>query len=80
MYMLTLELEDLFFRVITSWQVIVATVAIILYIFLVGYVARKKKRVPPPPPPVKSKKSADAAKSAPAKAGGSDDVEIEEQE
>jgi hypothetical protein len=34
------ELKDLLFRVITSWQVIVVTVALILYFLLVSYVAR----------------------------------------
>jgi hypothetical protein len=34
------ELTALLFRVITSWQVIVITVVVFLYFFLVSYVAK----------------------------------------
>jgi flagellar biosynthesis/type III secretory pathway M-ring protein FliF/YscJ len=34
------ELKTLLLRVITSWQVIAVTVVIVLYFFLVSYVAR----------------------------------------
>jgi flagellar biosynthesis/type III secretory pathway M-ring protein FliF/YscJ len=41
------ELRDLLFRVITSWQVIVVTVVLILYFLLVFYVARLRRRSRP---------------------------------
>jgi hypothetical protein len=34
------ELKNLLLQVITSWQVIAATVVIILYLFLVSYVSK----------------------------------------
>jgi hypothetical protein len=34
------ELKKLLFQVITSWQVIAVTVVIVLYLFLVSYVAK----------------------------------------
>ena len=41
-------LWDLIFQVIRSWQVIVATLVILLYIFLVNYVTRRQRRRRPP--------------------------------
>jgi flagellar biosynthesis/type III secretory pathway M-ring protein FliF/YscJ len=41
------ELKDLLFRVITSWQVIVVTVVLILYFLLVSYVARLRRHSRP---------------------------------
>jgi uncharacterized membrane protein len=34
------ELLELLFQVVKSWQVIATTVALVLYMFLVGYAAR----------------------------------------
>ena len=38
------SIRELFLYVITSWQVIVVTIAIVVYIFLVNYVARTYHR------------------------------------
>ncbi|MDR1277256.1 MAG: hypothetical protein LBK02_00735 [Treponema sp.] len=40
------ELIALLLRVITSWQVIVVTVVVFLYFFLVSYVAKLYRRSP----------------------------------
>jgi len=51
--MFSAEVRAMLFQVITSWQVLAVTIVIILYIFLVNYVAReyhrrpKKKKAPP---------------------------------
>ena len=45
------ELRSLLIQVITSWQVIVVTLAILLYVFLINYVSRNRYRRRPPPPP-----------------------------
>ena len=41
--MVNIGLRDLILQVISSWQVIAATVVILIYIFLVNYVARTKR-------------------------------------
>ena len=51
------ELRNLFFQVITSWQVIAVTVAIILYVALINYVSRARYRRRNPPPEVRTKKT-----------------------
>jgi hypothetical protein len=60
------ELMDMLFHVIKSWQVLVITVALVAYIFLVNYVARTYRR---PRSVSKSKprkmKAAAVAKSGP---------------
>jgi heme/copper-type cytochrome/quinol oxidase subunit 2 len=38
--MFSKEIRDMLFQVITSWQVIAVSVGVILYFFLVSYVAR----------------------------------------
>jgi len=59
--MFSKELSELIVNVIMSWQVIVITIALVLYICLVNYVARsyrrprsvsksKPKKVKPAPP------------------------------
>jgi len=58
--MFSQELKELLIQVIQSWQVIAVTIALVLYMYLVGYVARsyhrprsvsrsKPKKVKPPP-------------------------------
>jgi flagellar biosynthesis/type III secretory pathway M-ring protein FliF/YscJ len=42
--MFSKEMINLLIRIITSWQVIAVTVAFILYVFLVSYVARLYRR------------------------------------
>ena len=43
------ELRNLLIQVLTSWQVLAVTVVLVLYIFLVNYVARiyHRRRQPP---------------------------------
>ena len=68
------ELKTLLFQVITSWQVIAVTVVLILYFFLVSYVARlyhsprsfssfsakpKKFKEAPPEPPSEEEEEVD---------------------
>ena len=38
------ELKNLLPQIITSWQVIAVTIVLVLYIFLVGYVAKIYRR------------------------------------
>jgi heme/copper-type cytochrome/quinol oxidase subunit 2 len=42
------EIKDLLFQLITTWQVIAVTVVVILYFFLVSYVAKLHRRARPP--------------------------------
>jgi flagellar biosynthesis/type III secretory pathway M-ring protein FliF/YscJ len=42
--MFSKELRDMLLQVITSWQVLAVTVAVILYFFLVSYVGRSYRR------------------------------------
>jgi hypothetical protein len=57
------ELKKLIFQVLTSWQVLVVTLGIILYIFIVSYVSQLYRRVRPKvfkdKKPKKEKKSAE---------------------
>ena len=39
-YMFNEEIKKLLFQVISSWQVLAVTVVLVLYVFLVNYVAR----------------------------------------
>ena len=63
---MTDELRSLIVEVMTSWQVIFITVAIVVYLSLVFYVVRytkkvpipKKPKQPKPPKPKKEKKPA----------------------
>jgi hypothetical protein len=76
------ELIDLLIQVISSWQVLVVTGALVLYISLVSYVARTRR--PPRGPSLSAPKKAKRAESAPAQeeAGGSegdDDLGLEEE-
>jgi hypothetical protein len=69
--MFTNEIKELLIQVIGSWQVIAATVVVVLYFFLVSYVARlrHRRRTPRSVNPSKSKKN---AAPEPAHGGGSD--------
>ena len=42
-----MKLTELLPRVIISWQVILVTVAVVLYLFLIFYVARPRRRKRP---------------------------------
>ena len=48
-------LRDLIFQVISSWQVIVATVVVVIFLFLVNYVSQTHYSRSPRPKPVKVK-------------------------
>ena len=52
------DFKDLIIQVISSWQVIVVTVVILLYMFLVNYVGsmRRRRRFSPLPGPMKRMK------------------------
>jgi hypothetical protein len=71
--MFSAEIKKLLVEVITSWQVIAVTVVLVIYVFLVNYVARIYHRRPRPDisPGAKSKKSADPVLA--------DDKELEEE-
>jgi hypothetical protein len=51
------EVRDLIFQVITSWQVIVVTVALVLYCFLINAVARLHGNPRIKIPPVSKKRA-----------------------
>ena len=55
--MFTAELRSIIFQVITSWQVIVVTIAVLLYIFLINYVMKARRRRKKPTTEKKTKKS-----------------------
>jgi hypothetical protein len=72
------ELKDLLIQVITSWQVLAATGVIIVYIFLVRYVAniyRRNRRLSFSP---KKEKTPDTAANAVEPSGDDDDLGLEE--
>jgi hypothetical protein len=65
--MFSKELSELLSQVITSWQVIAVTVALVLYIYLVNYAARRYRRprfVSKSRPKKASAKSTQAANTA----------------
>ena len=53
--MFNAEVRSMLFEVITSWQVVAVTILVILYFFLVGYVAKLDR-------PQRPKKAASPAK------------------
>ena len=61
-----MALKELIFRVITSWQVIVVTVGLVLYFFLFFYAARPRQGKRPPAYSPVGSKSAAGAPPAPA--------------
>ncbi len=76
--MFSSELISLLRGVLVSWEVLGVTLVLVLYFFLVFYVARlyRKPRAPRAAPKIKPAKAAKAAQEA-AKAA-EDDVEIED--
>ena len=70
------ELLRIFLRVMSSWQVIAVTVAIVLYISLITYVARLRRRAQVGPVGFKSKKKK-PVKQAPA-ASPDDELGLED--
>jgi heme/copper-type cytochrome/quinol oxidase subunit 2 len=79
--MFSKEIREMLFRVITSWQVIVTSVVVILYFFLVSYVARLNSRRSPPRDTntPKNKKAASVQEVLPAgNANSNDELGLEE--
>ena len=72
--MFNAEIRRLLAQVITSWQVLVVSGVIVVYIFLVNYVAKAYHRRPRRPPA--SKKAKPEKPLAPAKSPKSDDDEL----
>jgi len=77
--MFTGDIRSILAQVITSWQVLVATIVLIFYIFLVNYVSRLRDR---PAKPSKSKRKRKIPKpkftSAPEIVSGDDDLGLED--
>ena len=75
------EVRSLLAQVITSWQVLVVTVVLIIYVFLVNYVARThhsgSRRISMPKIK-KTKASKAAAPAAPEAASDDDDLGLDE--
>lgn len=71
------ELKELLIQVITSWQVLAVTGAVILYSLLVSYVARLYHR-PRVAKPSTARKAKTVAKSAP-EVSDDDDLGIDEE-
>jgi hypothetical protein len=77
-----LEIRDLVFGVISSWQVIAATVGVVLYTLLISYVSdlKRQPRSPSMASPKKARKAAAAAAPETSSGGGSgDELGIEEE-
>jgi len=58
--MFSMGLKDLLPQVITSWQVWAVILGLVLYMYLVGFVARTYHRPRPSKPKRKKKEKADA--------------------
>jgi len=70
-------MADILFHVITSWQVLGVTAALILYLSLVGYVSRSYRRprfVSRARPRKQKKSAAEIASSSPEEASDSADT------
>ncbi|MDR2184391.1 MAG: hypothetical protein LBO80_01800 [Treponema sp.] len=72
------ELFDLLIQVIKSWQVLAVTGALLLYIFLVSYVARLHHRPRESFKKAKKIKAAPEAEAAPEEASD-DELDLEEE-
>ena len=80
--MFSSEVRNLLIQVITSWQVLAVTGVLILYVFLVNYVAKLYRRRKIPPmimPKIKKQKPDDADVPEANDASESEDVELEEE-
>ena len=74
--MFNAEIRSLLVQVISSWQVLVVSGVIVLYIFLVNYVAKAYHRRPSGPP-VSKKAKPEKPAAAPAKSAD-DELGLEE--
>ena len=77
-------MSNIILSVISSWQVLVATIALVIYISLVRYVSRENnRRFRPAPAPKAKKEKADAkakpAAAAPSEAPKTDELGLEEE-
>ena len=82
MYMFNEEVRRMLVQVISSWQVLVTTVVLVLYVFLVNYVARLYRRPGRPrrfslPLPRRRRKAA-ASEASPITPSDSDELDLEE--
>ncbi|MFP3043146.1 hypothetical protein LQZ19_15130 [Treponema primitia] len=75
--MFSKELRELIFSVITSWQVIVVTIGIVIYIFIVSSVAQLYRSARPKEPKGKKPKKEAKAEAA-VEAGEGDDLGLGE--
>ncbi|GHV69383.1 hypothetical protein AGMMS49928_11490 [Spirochaetia bacterium] len=73
------ELKHLLLQVITSWQVIFVTVALVLYLFLVFYVAKVRRRKRPSAYAITGNAAPKASKTPPTEMAEGDDLGLEEQ-
>ena len=74
------ELKELLIKVLTSWQVIAATLVIIIYVALVNYVSRSRyRRRTPPPPPVKAAKTEKAKEKPEPEEDDENELDFEEE-
>ncbi|MDR2068360.1 MAG: hypothetical protein LBP71_00640 [Spirochaetaceae bacterium] len=73
-------MSDLIFKVITSWQVIVVTVALVVYCFLVNAAARlnSKTRMKRPSVPKKDNRVLPPSEPSPEKGNEGDELGLEE--
>ncbi|MDR1868425.1 MAG: hypothetical protein LBQ82_00395 [Treponema sp.] len=68
--MFSKEFLELFMQLIKSWQVLVVTVGLVIYVYLVSYVARSYHR-----PRVKKVKKTKAKKAEPVQEAGPEETE-----
>ena len=77
------EIKKLLVQVITSWQVLVVTVVLILYVFVVNYVARlyhhRPQRSGRPPQP-KAAPQAQETQASAVEPSDSDELDLEEKD
>ena len=77
------EIRNLLIQVITSWQVLAVTGVLIVYVFLVNYVAKLYHHPRPPSftmPKIKKQKPEKTQEPAAGVASESDEMELEEEE
>ena len=71
-------LSDLLIQVITSWQVIAVTIALIFYIYIVSYAARKYRTPHAKKVKVKRKRATSVRAKSLEETSSNDDLGIEE--
>jgi hypothetical protein len=78
--MFTDELKNLLIQVISSWQVLMVTGVLVVYVFLVSYVAKLYHRTKPRPlaGKKKAKKGEAAVPAGTAEPSADDDLGLEE--